>query len=610
VIASVERLLAANLIGPFAAELGDRLARIAGAHGEWAALAAVAASEASSAGNVCIDLLSAHARIVDEWRCQLPAVDVWRAGLRASGIVVPEGEYGPLVLDDADQLYLYRFWYYERTLASAWLARGAEESAPVADADRVRDALHRWFPQDAAQPSQDEQRRAAAIALSKRFCVIAGGPGTGKTTTAARILAMLAELSTSPLRIAMAAPTGKAALRLEAAMRDARARLVIPDTVAQQLPTTGQTIHRLLGPIRNSVRFRHDHDSPLPIDCLLVDEASMVDLPLMTKLVRALPASARLILLGDYHQLASVEAGAVMASLMAGPQGYRQVFADDMQRFAALTLPVGDHDSALADARVSLTHSHRFDHAGGVGALARAVLAGDEGGMHQHLVRLGPTPARSNAAKQLDEAILRGFADYVAAVREGRPLAMVFAAFHRFRILCVHRKGMAGVDELNRRVESLLRPLLPSAVGGTREWYPGRAVMMRRNDYTLDLYNGDLGIVLGDPSGGGVESGALRVFFEGNATRATGLAPTRVSDCETAFAITVHKSQGSEFEEVVIVLPGDTSPLVTRELLYTAVTRARSAVRVVGEAEAFVRGALSPQRRTSGLAAKLWGKGA
>lgn len=602
-IASLARLLAANKIGPFAAELGDRLARIASAHAESVAYAAVAVSEATSAGNVCIDLAIAHARITDDLQLSLPAVDAWRAALRASGIVVREGQYGPLVLDDADQLYFYRYWHYERSLASAWLARGTADLAPIATPDRVLDALNRWFPPDAPRPMQDEQRNAAAIALSKRFCVITGGPGTGKTTTAARILSMLAELSDSPLRMAMVAPTGKAALRLEAAMREARARMNIAEAVAQQLPATGQTIHRLLGPIRNAVRFRHDHDAPLPIDCLLVDEASMVDLPLMTKLVRALPSEARLILLGDHHQLASVEAGAVMASLMAGPPGYRQAFAAHMRQSAGIALPVGNHDSPLADARVALVRSHRFDQAGGVAALSQAILSGDEAGMLQHLAMLAPSPSRSQSSTQLDAAIVHGLAGYVEAVRGGHPLAAVFEAFQRFRILCVHRKGMAGVDELNRRIEVLLRPLLPNVVGTSREWYPGRVVMMRRNDYTLDLYNGDLGIVLVDPADGG----ALRVFFEGDATRANGLAPARVAECETAFAITVHQSQGSEFEHVVLVLPGDHSPLVTRELLYTAVTRARKTVRVVGDATTFVQGALSPQRRTSGLAAKLWG---
>lgn len=605
-MAGVDRLLASNKIGPFAAELGDRLARMAGAYGEWVALAAVAVSEATSAGNVCVDLGAAHARITGEWQQPLPAVDAWRAALRESGIVVRSGEYGPLVLDEADQLYFYRYWHYERSLADAWLERGMDDVAPVATPERVLDALNRWFPFDATAPMQDEQRIAAAIALTKRFCVITGGPGTGKTTAAVCILAMLAELSAAPMRIAMAAPTGKAALRLEAAMHDARARLNIADSVAQLLPTAGQTIHRLLGPIRNSVRFRHDHKSPLPVDCLLVDEASMVDLPLMTKLVRALPPHARLILLGDHHQLASVEAGAVMASLMAGPRGYRRGFAEQMQQTAAMTLPVGDHDSALADARVALVRSHRFDNTGVVGALSQAILAGDEGGIRQHLALLAPSPSRGHTATQLDAAILHGFADYVEAVRAARPLAMVFAAFHRLRILCVHRKGMAGVEELNRRVEALLRPLLPNAIGSSREWYPGRAIMMRRNDYGLDLFNGDLGIVLPDPAGGG----ALRVFFEGDTTRANGLAPSRVAECESAFAITVHQSQGSEFVHVLIVLPGDRSPLLTRELLYTAVTRARNTVRVVGDAEAFVRGALSPQQRTSGLAAKLWGRAA
>ncbi len=592
-IASIERLVAKGVIGPFAAELGDRLARLASVHADWVAYGAVAVSESTSAGHVCIDLARAHRQITHDWRLDLPDLDTWRAALRASGIVAREGDYAPLVLDDADRLYLLRYWRYEHTLAHEWLARGAEDLVPLASVDRVRAALDRWFPLDVAAPSGDEQRRAAAIALCKRFCVIAGGPGTGKTTTAARILAILAELSDIPLRIAMVAPTGKAAARLQQAMHEAHAMMGMPETSAAEL--VGSTIHRLLGPRRGSVRFRHDHSAPLPVDCVLVDEASMIDLALMTKLVRAMPHGARLILLGDQDQISSVEAGAVLASLMDGPRGYRPEFTERIGQLAGVALPVATDASALGDARARLERSRRFESSSAVGRLARAILEGDAAAIREDLALVGAAVTHSNdrAAKVLDDSLRQAFSRYVDAVREGRTIREVFDAFNGFRVLCVHRQGSSGVVGMNRRIESLLRPLLPAVPTTRRDWYAGRAVMMSRNDYALDLYNGDLGIALEDP----LQPGALRVFFDPTGSGAKSFAPDRLPNCESAFAITVHKSQGSEFDEVLLVLPPDPSPLITRELLYTAVTRAKRSVRVVGDVELLIGGAQSPQRR-------------
>ncbi|MFM9885484.1 MAG: exodeoxyribonuclease V subunit alpha [Burkholderiales bacterium] len=603
-IASIERLVAKGAVGAFAAELGDRLARLATVHADWVAYGALAVSESTGSGHVCIDLARAHDQITRDWRFDLPDLDTWRAALRASGVVGGEGEYAPLILDDADRLYLLRYWRYELALAREWLARGAADLVPLASVDRVRAALDRWFPLEATAPSGNEQRRAAAIALCKRFCVIAGGPGTGKTTTAARILAILAELSDTPLRIAMVAPTGKAAARLAQAMHEARATMGMPETATAAL--IGSTIHRLLGPRRGSVRFRHDHYAPLPVDCVLVDEASMIDLALMTKLVRAMPQGARLILLGDPDQISSVEAGAVLASLMDGPRGYRPAFTERVGQLAGVALPVAADASALGDARARLERSRRFESSSAVGKLARAILAGDATAIREDLALLAPAMTHSNdrAAQVLDDALRQAFAGYVEAVREGHTIRNVFDAFNRFRVLCVHRQGASGVVGMNRRIESLLRPLLPAVQSTRRDWYVGRAVMMSRNDYALDLYNGDLGIALADP----LHEGALRVFFDAMGAGTKSFAPDRLPDCESAFAITVHKSQGSEFDEVLLVLPPDPSPLVTRELLYTAVTRAKRSVRVVGDAELMIGGAQSPQRRASGLADKLWGR--
>ncbi|MFN0300273.1 MAG: exodeoxyribonuclease V subunit alpha [Burkholderiales bacterium] len=603
-IASIERLVSRGVIGAFAAEFGDRLARLVSVHADWVAYGAIAVSESTSAGHVCIDLARAHGEITHDWRLDLPDLDTWRIALRASGVVAREGGYAPLVLDDADRLYLLRYWRYEHTLAHEWLARGAEDLDPLPPVERVRAALDRWFPPNVTAPHENEQRRAAAIALCKRFCVIAGGPGTGKTTTAARILAILAELSDTPLRIAMVAPTGKAAARLAQAMHEARAAMGMPETVASEV--AGSTIHRLLGPRRGSIRFRHDHGAPLPVDCVLVDEASMIDLALMTKLVRAMPHGARLILLGDQDQISSVEAGAVLASLMEGPRGYRPEFAERIGQLAGVALPVSADASALGDVRARLERSRRFESSSAVGKLARAILEGDAVAIRTDLDLLGPAiiHAHDRGAKALDDVLRQAFAAYVEAVREGGSVREVFDAFNRFRVLCVHRQGASGVVGLNRRIEALLRPLLPAIPTTRRDWYAGRAVMMSRNDYALELYNGDIGIALADP----LQQGALRVFFDATAADAKSFAPDRVPDCESAFAITVHKSQGSEFADVLLVLPPDPSPLITRELLYTAVTRAKRSVRVVGDAELLIRGAQSPQSRASGLADKLWGK--
>jgi exodeoxyribonuclease V alpha subunit len=507
-----------------------------------------------------------------------------RPRLLASGLVGTPDAPGamPLILDSGDRLYLHRYYDDERRLALRLMRAAA---APGVLAGSAAEAmLNELFAGNEARPAGgiDQQKRAALLALQKKLVIISGGPGTGKTSTVVNLLAGLVTQCPA-LRIALAAPTGKARARLLEAIRQRAARL--PDSIRVQIPDDASTIHRLLG-ARPDGSFSHHAGNLLAIDALVVDEASMLDLALARRLLEAVPDHAHIILLGDKDQLASVESGAVFAE-------------------------ISTRQGALDGSVIWFTENFRFAVDSGPGR-----LAGDISGARTESALAWLRRGEEASVKWFNDAGRRlapdafdylsgGFEPYFDAVRRNLfDRASISAAFGTFRVLCAMREGARGVDRINELLGARARAALESLVqqyeqDSPTQWYPGRPVLVTRNDYVLDLMNGDIGITLPD------EGGDLKVFFSDDAGGYRAVAPSRMPPHDTAYATTVHKAQGSEFEEVMLVLPDKSSPLVTRELLYTAVTRARARVTLCA-GDDVIRAAIgSPTRRFSGLRARL-----
>ena len=584
------------------------MARLAGSGDGALELAAALVSRASAEGNICLDLAGLAGGPAADAPCapRCPALEPWVAALSRSAVVGAPGDWRPLILHGT-RLYLHRHWEAEQGLARFLLER-SQGPVPAVDAGRLRDGILRLFP--GRDGETDWQRVAAAVAVLQPFCVITGGPGTGKTTTAAAVLALLLEQAKDrPLRIALAAPTGKAAARLQEAIRESAGRLCCAPGIRERLAgVEASTLHRLLGRRPGLSPFGRDEEEPLPFDAVLVDEASMVPLHLLYALTAALSGDARLILLGDRDQLASVEAGAVLGDI-CGPERRRLYSAAAAGRIAEAsgeTVPLrprGEGRSPVGDGIVELTRNWRFGAASGIGELSRAVREGrpDEA---LSILRAGgrgdlgfrPVPGARDLAATLAGPVLAGYGDYLAG---GSPEA-IFERFNRFRILCALREGPFSVEALNGAVAAILARAGRLRPG--RPWYEGRPVMVTRNDYGLRLFNGDVGIALADPEA----DGALRVFFPSPDGSMRKFEPYRLPEHETVFAMTVHKSQGTEFDHVLLVLPEGDARVLTRELLYTGLTRARKRVDLWA-GEAALAAALSRRiERASGLRDALW----
>jgi exodeoxyribonuclease V alpha subunit len=485
--------------------------------------------------------------------------------------------------------------------------------APVESVDTgcLQAAIRRQFAGRSGSGT-DWQAVAVAVALLKRFAVITGGPGTGKTFTVARMLAVWGELNAGrPGRVLLAAPTGKAAARLRESLRPASGPPAPASSGGTAAPEEVYTLHRLLKPVAGTPFFHHHAGNPLPVDLMIVDEASMVDLALMAKLVDALPEEARLVLIGDRDQLASVEAGSVLSDICGGSRrtGFSPGFGGLIRQVTGQAIPLGEEGSPLHDCIVELQTSHRFAAGSAIGELSRAVNQGDARRAVEILSKPGEgsvawlePPAESAGIAELEAHVAAGYSAY----RPEGDIAAILQEFGRFKILCAHRAGINGVEAVNRLTEHLLvrRGRIRINPRSGSPWYPGRPVLVTQNDYSLGLFNGDIGIALQDPDAG---SERLAVFFMGAVGNPRRFLPYRLPEHETVYAMTVHKSQGSEFEDVLLILPVKDSPVLTRELIYTALTRARRRITVSGSRAVLEHAITRRIERTSGLRDALWG---
>ena len=593
---------------------GRLIAELDGGGGPELPLAAALASARTRDGHACLALSEVAGR---DWprtgagAVRLPALEPWIEALDASPIVARpgDGERRPLVLDRQGRLYLERLRTAEQAVADG-LRRLAEddagvdpkgldaasggripESGPRPEPDGLDAALDRLFP--GATPD-DRPRAAARTAVLRRLCVVSGGPGTGKTTTAAAIVALLVELGlAAPDRIALAAPTGKAAARLQEAVRGQRQALLSRAPALEGFDPRATTVHRWL---------LHHVRKGLAADALILDEGSMVDLTLMAQVLRALPDGARLVLLGDASQLASVQPGSVFADLCRAGGERAEIREPAIPHSGIAKRP--PQRSPLASCVVELVRNWRFDERGGLGRLAAAVVRGDAPAAVEALrdpsdtdIELRPLPDAAAFERLAVRFADEWFAPALRRARELRgPPDEGAGPLPSFRVLCAHRIGPFGAERFNRSVERRLRAL--GLVRAHDAFYPGRPILVTRNDPRTRLSNGDTGVVLRDADG------RAQVWFPELEDAEGGprlVPPARLPPHESFFALTVHRAQGSEYDEVAVVPGPADSRVATRELLYTAVTRARRRMVVYGAAESVAAAVERPTERSSGL---------
>jgi exodeoxyribonuclease V alpha subunit len=605
----IDRWLREGWLRPLDHALGASLQRLTPGTPDEVALAAALASRALSFGHsrvpldriadLCAEILPERTPSV------LPDRDRWERALAISPYVAhgADAARGKPLVFAAGAIALRRYDDYEAQLAAA-LRAASGPVEPALDPDWLRERIAALFANDAAQPL-DRQALAAALAQIERVVLLTGGPGTGKTTTVARVLVLAVEAALrrgETLRVALAAPTGKAAARLSESLRESYAKLQeerrIGESLRDALPSDASTLHRLLGGRPDSVRFRHDAKNPLAADLVVVDEASMVDLPLMCKLANALPPRARLILLGDRDQLPSVETGDVLAALCdAAGDGaaWPERIAKRLEAATGANVATREESGPLV--RIELDRNRRQSAALDVAALSAAIRAGDAAGVVVGL-REGAFRGvrwRSGRDATLADFVLDHALAHYQRVADAPDAATALALLRRHRVLTAVREGDAGSRVLNARIALALQRT------GAREdaFFHGRPVMIRENSYRHGLYNGDVGIVWD----GGDEAG-LRVWFD-TATGPRAWLPAALPAHESAFALTVHKSQGSDFDDVLLVLPERSVRVLSRELVYTGVTRARSSLMLSAGEDVLAEAISRRAQRWSGLAARL-----
>lgn len=587
--------LEVHFIDQHFAALMNRLAKVPSPELE---LAAKLVSNFRECGDVCVALRAITPTNTSKiGGPDVPPLKNWVKKLRDSGIVGQSGEFAPLILDKAERLYLQRYWKYEDELGRNLEARLRDN--PIRDFNQAELAsnLEKLFP-----VQSDLQKVAAFVAATSRLCVISGAPGTGKTRTIVLICALLTALAGKrELNFALAAPTGKAAARLKETIAQTRLSLRLPEEM--KLPADASTIQRLLGSKGDSPHFRHDAKNPLVADVVIVDEASMIDLALLAKLFDAVLPDARVILVGDKDQLASVEAGSAFRDICT-PGFELGVSALLAETFAKCTGEELEGTSAseapIHSVVVELRRNYRFTAGTGIAELSSAVNQGDAAAAIAVLksggrIRWRPTPSVKNFERELRERVFPRFeklltlTDPVAALNQ----------LAEFAVLCALRRGPYGAETANALLERMLREA--GTIEADGRYHVGEPVIIVRNDYNVGLFNGDLGIVLPDAA-----SGQLRVFFRGEGGDVLNFAPGRLPAHEPAYALTVHKSQGSEFRDAMVILPERDAPVLTRELLYTGVTRVREKVEVWATEHVLRQTIERKIERSSGLRDRLW----
>jgi len=575
-------------IRPLDFHIGSLLAARADQSGEVVLLAAALASAAIAQGHACLPLNNA-AKIV-------PGIKPAHLGLLLeagpillnSGIVTEPGGTAPLILDAQQRLYLYRYQRYQQQIAQDLIKRA--DAGLKINLSAARDTLQKLALIGKLDPGQ---QTAAALALIRPLVLISGGPGTGKTHTLAYTLALIQALADQPLRIALAAPTGKAAARMNASISKAKAGM--PADLADAVPSEAQTLHRLLGQRPGADDFTYNQSNPLAINLLVVDEASMLDLVMMDGLIRALPEDCRLILMGDHHQLPSVEAGNVFADLCGdGEPSHHPDTLDALQQLLKLDLPGSSVPStAIKDAYTRLSTNHRQAGAETLSTLAEAVDKGDfkpirklAGGSDPEVdIQFLNGDAR---LQWLNTQIIQRFGKMLSA----DSLEQAFDSMENFRFLCAVREGPMGIEGINRLAEALLRH--QGLISGEQH-YRGKPIIIRHNQYRLHLFNGDSGLLWPD------SNGKLKAWFRNQSGEFRDYELIRLPEHDSAYAITIHQAQGSEFNQVVLLLPEEDSRVLSRELVYTGVTRARASLSLCCDSQ-ILQGAIeSRTQRYSGL---------
>lgn len=591
---TIKKFFKGDPFEPLTIHFAQHMCRISGMESAELFLAAGLLCHEIARGNTCLELANYAGEsskkffIENETELRFPVLEQWKSALESSYGVGIQSSETPIRLENENgspALYLSRYWQYEETLAKGILKK---LSQPLKRVHIDNNLLNNLFP---IQNEADQiPKQAALSALQHQFSVITGGPGTGKTTIVVKLLAlMIADHMNvhpaEPFRYQLVAPTGKAAARLKesilARKDDLKAISGVTEAVLDTIHSETSTIHRCLGTIPGKVNFRYNHSLPLPLDCLIVDEASMVDLALMSKLVEAVPEHAKIIFLGDEHQLASVEAGSVLGDICRSLNQNRK----------------------FQPAVSKLVKSHRFDSEKGIGKLAKIINTGDGLKAFNFIIDQSensterivewknlPTPPQLNL-------FLNAFDSHYEKLMQQKNIEAVFDQFESFMILCALKRSVYGSMFINTLLEQRLKK--KAGISDDQYWYAGKPIMITTNDYQMDLYNGDIGIVFPDE-----KSGELKAYFKLE-TGFRKISPNRLPGFETAYAMTVHKSQGSEFTRILMVLPPDFNPVVTRELIYTGLTRAKKGATIVGREYAFKRSVEAEITRSSGLQRKL-----